>query len=76
MLHRHRRGEVLTIFFHSSELMPGGYPHHSTQQHVDAFLERLRKFFSWMHRTMNIESLTLSQLGDVYAQRPTGAGKS
>jgi len=69
MLHRLRRGKVLTIFFHSSELMPGGYPHHSAPRHVDAFLDRLRGFLSWLHKSMKIESLTLSELGDLYSQR-------
>lgn len=61
-LHRHRGGQVLTIYFHSSELMPGGCPQHQTPQDVDRFLARLRNFLAWLHREMPVESLTLSQL--------------
>jgi hypothetical protein len=69
MLHRRRDGQVLTIFFHSSELMPGGYPHHPTAQHVDRFLNRLRGFLTWLYKTVKVESLTLSELGRLYSLR-------
>ncbi len=75
-LHRHRGGQVLTIYFHSSELMPGGCPQHPAPQDVDRFLAKLRGFFAWLHREMPIESLTLSQLGHEFrsaAQQPGGA---
>jgi hypothetical protein len=63
-LHRHRGGQVLTIGFHSSELMPGGCPRHPTVAHVDRFLDKLRRFFGWLHREATVESLTLSELAD------------
>lgn len=65
-LHQHRRGRVLTLYFHSSELMPGGCPQHQTSQDVDRFLTRLRDFFAWLHREMQVESRTLSQLGNEF----------
>lgn len=65
-LHRHRGGQVLTIGFHSSELMPGGCPQHPTAAHVDRFLDKLRRFFGWLHREVTVESLTLSALGDLF----------
>jgi hypothetical protein len=60
--HLRRGGQVLTIYFHSSELMPGGCPRHQTPQDVDRFLARLRDFLAWLHREMPVEPLTLSQL--------------
>jgi hypothetical protein len=66
LLHRRRGGRVLTIFFHSSELMPGGSRDHPTSEHVEQFLERLRQFLSWLHSRFAVHSLTLSQLGDLY----------
>lgn len=66
LLHRRRGGRVLTIFFHSSELMPGGSPEHPTGEHVERFLEKLRGFLSWLHGRFAVDSLTLSQLGDLY----------
>jgi len=65
-LHQMRGGDVLTIFFHSSELMPGGYPHHPTQASIDRFLEKLAGFFAWLHSEMAVESVTLAQLAEGY----------
>ncbi|MBI5818991.1 MAG: hypothetical protein HZA88_08375 [Verrucomicrobia bacterium] len=67
-LHQRRGGQVLTLYFHSSELMPGGCPQHPTPQHVDRFLARLRNFFEWLHREGPVESRTLSQLGNEFRQ--------
>ena len=66
LLHRKRGGEVLTMFFHSSELMPGGCPQHQTAGDVERFLNKLSRFFSWLYTEVSPESLTLSQLGDIY----------
>ena len=65
-LHRHRGGRVLTIGFHSSELMPGGCPQHPTAAHVDRFLDKLRRFFGWLASEVGIESVTLSELGEQF----------
>jgi hypothetical protein len=74
-VHRHRGGQVLTIYFHSSELMPGGCPQHPAPQDVDRFLARLRDFLAWMHREMPVESLTLSQLAASF-RKPTPSPQS
>ncbi|MCX5863102.1 MAG: hypothetical protein WCG29_09195 [Desulfomonile sp.] len=66
-LHRRRGGQVLTIFFHSSELMPGISPQHPSPAHVDRFLQKLSRFFAWLHKSNSVESLTLSQLRSAYA---------
>lgn len=66
LLHRKRGGKVLTIFFHSSELMPGGCPQHKTEADVERFLLKLRRFFSWLYDEIKPESITLSQIGEIY----------
>lgn len=66
LLHRKRGGKVLTLFFHSSELMPGGCPQHQTERDVERFLTKLRNFFSWLYDEVAPESVTLSQLGEMY----------
>jgi hypothetical protein len=33
---------------------------------VEGFLNKLSKFFSWLYTEVSPESLTLSQLGDIY----------
>jgi hypothetical protein len=74
-LHRMRGGKVLTIFFHSSELMPGGCPAHPSSSHVERFLARLRAFLSWLRREMGVDSLTLSELHPMYEDaRSMGEG--
>jgi hypothetical protein len=65
-VHDWRKGQVITLFFHSSELVPGGCPQHPTQAAVDRFLVRLRSFFGWLRKEMHVESLTLSQIGNMY----------
>ncbi|MBI5568884.1 MAG: hypothetical protein HY914_02975 [Desulfomonile tiedjei] len=68
-LHRKRRGECLTIFFHSSELMPGASPENRTEDDVKRFLERLAAFFAWLRDDIHVESLTLSEIAARYAGR-------
>ncbi len=70
LLHSRRGGEVLTLFFHSSELMPGGSPQLPTSEHVDRFLNQLHRFISWLRLHMNAEPVTLSQLGNSYRSNP------
>ena len=72
-LHRRRGGRVVTIFFHSSELMPAGSPRHPTEAHVKRFLARLSRFFSWLRKEMAIQSLPLSELYSLYRPRPVSA---
>ncbi len=66
LMHRKRGGRVLTIFFHSSELMPGGCPQHPTNGDVEHFLDKLDSFFSWLRTEIAAESVTLQELTDVY----------
>jgi len=61
-LHRLRGGKTVVIYFHSSELMPGCSPQHPTQKHVEKFLTKIEKFFSWMINDMGALSITLSDL--------------
>jgi len=64
--HKRRGGEVATIFFHSSELMPGGCPQHKTEADVIGFLNKLDVFFSWLRNDLQAQSVTLSELGTIY----------
>lgn len=65
-LHRNRGGRVLTTFFHSSEIMPGGCPKHATREHVNGFLAKLDSFLGWMRTEFAAEPMTLSELGNWY----------
>jgi len=63
LLHRARGGEVVTLFFHSSDLMPGCCPQHKTDRHVDAFLKKLAEYLRWLRMDLGAETLTLAELG-------------
>ena len=65
-LHRRRGGRVLTVYFHSSELLPGGCPRHQTESDVSEFLEKLRRYISWLRKEVISESVTLSEVGAWY----------
>jgi hypothetical protein len=70
-LHRLRGGQVVTLFFHSSELMPGGSPQHPSPLHVERFLEKLKGFLRWLRMELSAESVTL---GDLHERGPTVPG--
>ncbi len=61
-LHRRRGGQVLNVFFHSSEIFPGASPMFATAAAVDRILRRLKGFLSWLHDTGPVEGLALSNL--------------
>ncbi|PKN63212.1 MAG: hypothetical protein CVU57_20100 [Deltaproteobacteria bacterium HGW-Deltaproteobacteria-15] len=69
-LHRIRGGRALTLFFHSSELMPGGSPVHRTEEEVRRFLTKLERFLSWLKSEEKAESVTLTELRGVYSRNP------
>lgn len=62
-LHAARGGEVLCLFFHSSELMPGGTPHNRTEAAVARLVGKIRAFLTWLTRHFRVTGVTLGQLG-------------
>jgi hypothetical protein len=68
-LHRRRGGRVLTVFLHSSELVPGGCPRHASPEQVAMFLQRLRAFLSWVRHDLQAEPVTLSELARLEMDR-------
>ena len=71
-IHQLRGGEVLTVYFHSSELMPGGCPKHRSDADVKRFVEKLRQYFTWLRKGMVSDSLTLSEVGEMFRARASG----
>lgn len=67
-LHRRRGGRVLTLFLHSSELLPGGSPQFPTAEAVDRLVAKLREFLVWLVRTGPVAGVTLSGLFEGRAQ--------
>ena len=68
-LHELRRGECVTIFFHSSELAPNMNPLNPTEEHVTNFIGRLYRFVKWMQERYNAQCYTLSELYPIYQPR-------
>ncbi len=75
-LHRLRGGEVLTVYFHSSELIPGGCPRHRSDADVERFVEKLRQYFNWLRKGMVSDSLTLSEVREMFRARATALSQT
>jgi hypothetical protein len=71
-LHATRGGRVMTLFFHSSELMPGGSPLHPTEAHVERFLAKTGRFLRWLRKEFHAEPVTLSALAKLHGPRSHG----
>jgi hypothetical protein len=61
-LRRRRGGRVLTMFFHSSELLPGASRLFPTERAVRGFVAKIRDFLAWLVRSGPVEGVTLSEL--------------
>ncbi len=60
------RGErVLTLTWHSSEIMPGATPHLPNTKSVDSMLLRVRHFLHWLHKQVPVHGVTLNTLVDI-----------
>ncbi|MFZ5448733.1 MAG: hypothetical protein ACOZFS_08885 [Thermodesulfobacteriota bacterium] len=63
-IHRRRGGRVLTMFFHSSELMPGATRLFPTEAAVEKFVGKIRRFLTWLVQAGPVEGVTLAELRD------------
>uniref|UniRef100_A0A7C3Z013 Deacetylase n=1 Tax=Desulfobacca acetoxidans TaxID=60893 RepID=A0A7C3Z013_9BACT len=72
-LHRRRGGRVLTLFLHSSELLPGGCPDFPNAAAVDRLVAKLRSFLAWLVQQGPVTGLTLSGLYDLMAPASSAA---
>ena len=59
-MHHSRGGRVVTLYFHSSELLPGGCPEHRTKKDVDRFILKIGDFLSWLRNDLGAVSMTLT----------------
>jgi len=70
-LHLSRGGRFLTLYLHSSELMPGGSPLSRDLAAVDRLVDRLRRFFDGLATHHLLHGVTLSQVGECLEDRCT-----
>ena len=55
-------GKVLSLAWHSSEMMPGGAPHIPGQKQARRLLDKIRLWFEWLSTNYNVQSVTVSEL--------------
>jgi hypothetical protein len=67
-LHRRRGGRVLTIFLHSSELLPGGSPDFPNAAAVNRLVAKLREFLTCLVEQGPIQGVTLSGLHNLFCR--------
>lgn len=53
---------LLCLFWHSSELMPGGSPNIPDQAAADRLFEKIRVFCEWLGKNFALEGITASQI--------------
>lgn len=66
----HWQEPVLNVLFHSSEAIVGGSPYNRTQGELDAFCDRLERFFAYATRELGARPVTFSEFRDEYC--PSG----
>ena len=71
-LHKKRGGSAVTIFFHSSELMPGASPNLPNQAAVDALLDKISAFLKFLVTSVKAESVTLSEMTKFFPRPKAG----
>lgn len=61
-LHAARGGRVLSIFWHSSEIMPGGSPKVPDRKAVDRILRKIFAFCEWLRENFDVRGVTSADL--------------
>ncbi|OGP70420.1 MAG: hypothetical protein A2Y80_04315 [Deltaproteobacteria bacterium RBG_13_58_19] len=60
--HRQGGGQVLNMYFHSSELLPGANPLFPTEAAVSRLVRKIRKFLEWLVKRGPVQGVTLGEL--------------
>jgi hypothetical protein len=64
---RAREEPVLNLLFHSSEALVGGSPYNRTHAELEAFCERLERFFEFATGTLGARPATFAEFRTEYA---------
>ncbi|MDO5484205.1 MAG: hypothetical protein Q4F27_04780 [Desulfovibrionaceae bacterium] len=78
-MHFGRGGKVLSLFWHSSEMLPGASPHVPNQAAADALLHKIFAFLRWLKEHFPVKGVTAAELRAEaamlgFAARPSGQG--
>ncbi|MCL1985362.1 MAG: glycosyl transferase family 1 [Betaproteobacteria bacterium] len=72
--HLARGGKVLSLTWHSSEMMPGATPHLPDVYAVERFLEKMRGYLRWLEGWVAIQGRTLGDLRQIWNTKNLGPG--
>jgi hypothetical protein len=64
---RRRREPALNLLFHSSEAIVGGSPYNRTQAELDAFCDRLERFFEFATGSLGARPATFTEFRQAFA---------
>ena len=71
-----RGGRVLSLTWHSSEMMPGGTPHLPDAAAVARFTRKVADWLNWLHRHYSVRCVTMDELRcELGPTAPTLLGK-
>lgn len=71
-----RGGRVLSLTWHSSEMMPGGTPHLPDAAAVARFTNKVDAWLNWLHRHYSVRCATMDELRrELGPTAPTLVGK-
>lgn len=59
--HSRRGGRVLSLFWHSSEMLPGGSPNVPDTNAANKLLQKIYDFLSWLNENFDVQALTAAQ---------------
>lgn len=68
--HIQRRGKVLSLFWHSSEMLPGASPNIPDENAARALLQKIRNFLQWLKENYAVRALTAAQYYAEAIQKP------
>jgi hypothetical protein len=79
--HLARGGRVLSLTWHSSEMMPGATPHMPDTSAVERFLGKIRNYLYWLTGWTSVHGRTFDELRQAWntensGPRVNGAGAS
>lgn len=64
-LHIARGGRVINLFWHSSEMMPGGSPHVPDAVSAAKYRDKIFNFMDWLRSKFAVRGITASQLPEL-----------
>lgn len=60
-MHSRRGGKVLSLFWHSSEMLPGGSPNIPDENAAQRLIDKIYDFLGWLNEHFDVEALTAAQ---------------